>query len=169
MNPANPGTSEQWAAVPGFSDYEASTLGRVRRVRGTRAGIITPRTRNCDGYLEVRLTSDGKRHPKSLHGVVLSAFEGLRPEGHEGRHLDGNKLNNKLNNLQWGTPQQNTADKIAHGKMRGARNPKAKLTAGCILRMRDLRCAGTPYASIGTWFGVTATAAHSAITGKSWQ
>lgn len=64
-------------------------------------------------YLTVKLTQDGKRKSFRVHRLVANAFYGERPEGLEVRHLDGNSLNNALNNLAYGTHKQNMEDRVA--------------------------------------------------------
>jgi hypothetical protein len=51
------------------------------------------------------------------------------------RHLDGNRSNNRLDNLAWGTPLENGADKARHGTAKGERNGRAKLTAAKVRRI----------------------------------
>ena len=50
-----------------------------------------------------------------VHQLVLLTFRGKCPQGYESRHLNGDKLDNRLINLRWGTPQENHADRILHG------------------------------------------------------
>jgi hypothetical protein len=50
-----------------------------------------------------------------VHRLVLYAFAGPPPDGHECRHLDGNSRNNHASNLCWGTHSENIHDVIAHG------------------------------------------------------
>ena len=100
---------EQWKQITGFSDYMVSDQGRVCRVRK-----ISP---NSKGYKVIRLRrDDGSLTTLIVHRVVLSMFRGPCPEGLECRHLDGDKDNNNLDNLEWGTWAENHADAIVHGK-----------------------------------------------------
>lgn len=112
-------SAEEWRPVtmaePG---YEVSNLGRVRSFRKHR-GDAGPRIMRShvgsDGYLILGLTSSGKTHNIRVHVLVATAFYGLRPEGAEVRHLDGNPLNNHSTNLAWGTRSENVLDAVAHG------------------------------------------------------
>src|SRR4051812_26170742 len=104
---------ERWAPVPGLDGgYEVSDLGRVRSwMRTGRRPVNRPPTRLAEprllgmhyealgGYFVVNLS----RKPYLVHHLVLTAFDRPRPEGQEGRHLDGNRHNNALANLAWGT------------------------------------------------------------------
>lgn len=67
------------------------------------------------GYLYVNLFKDKCHSVRLVHDLVLVSFIGKRPEKMECRHLDGNRLNNKLSNLVWGTSSENTLDSVIHG------------------------------------------------------
>jgi hypothetical protein len=76
--------SENWKIVPNFDDYEVSDLGRVRRCRdgGTvKAGkILKPCKKIGADYLIVGLVKEGKRHPFTVHRLVMDTFVGPLPE-----------------------------------------------------------------------------------------
>lgn len=72
---------------------------------------------NGDGYLFVRLTINGKRKKWMLHKLMAELFLEPRPsKSHEIRHLDGNKKNNRIENLSWGTRKENAEDRERHGR-----------------------------------------------------
>jgi hypothetical protein len=115
--------SELWRKIPGFEQYEVSGLGRVRRDGRIRKFVLQ---RNYP-YLTITLWRDGKEHRKSAHRLVLEAFVGPCPPGHECAHGDGNPGNPRLTNLRWATPTENHADKKLHGTDNGgARNPMSR-------------------------------------------
>lgn len=113
---------EVWREIPGTrGGYSASSLGRVRsndRIttsgRKWRGKILTPSTRR-DGYLSVSTWTDGKQKTYLVHRAVLLAFRGPCPAGHEGLHRDGDRSNNALSNLAWGTHSENQHDQVRHG------------------------------------------------------
>ncbi len=157
---------EQWRAVRGYPGYEVSDLGRVRSWRLSGRGsrkrhspllrklIPNPRT---GGYLYVMLSIKGKVKLRQVHVMVLEAFVGLRPAGHETRHLKRDVTNNKLNNLVWGTPREQFEDQVRHGTdTRGERNGRAKLTNQQAKTIRRLLAAGTAGTSLTKRFGVSA-------------
>ncbi len=114
------GASERWKPVPGFEGrYEVSDHGRVRSLLRWRnqPGPRLVRTHpNPDGYLSVGLYApDGSRVTFRVHGLVLLAFVGKRPEGLVTRHLDGDQANNHVSNLAYGTSSENNLDKTRHG------------------------------------------------------
>jgi hypothetical protein len=72
--------------------------------------------------LSVVLSRNSKVKCVQVHVAVLEAFRGFRHPGQETRHLDGDSRNNRLRNLRWGTPAQNIADKVKHGRTRGSKH-----------------------------------------------
>ena len=86
--------------------YEVSNLGRVRRCIDNF--IYKPRLMSSGyHYIGLRKKPGGKTKNVSLHRLVLSSFTGLQ-EGKDVNHKDGNKHNNRLNNLEWVTPSENS-------------------------------------------------------------
>ena len=116
---------EQWRNVAGTSGhYEVSNLGRVRSIdrtinNRTYKGKVLTGTKNRSGHLAVNLS--GRRD--YIHRLVLETFVGPQPDGMECRHLDGNPENNRLSNLRWGTPFENSTDKGKHGTQYHKLNP----------------------------------------------
>ena len=123
--------TEQWKPVPGYEGlYSVSDHGRVRserRVVNRRDGrTYTFRERILRsglsrGYACVVLCRDGTERTFKVHRLVMLAFKGPRPEGNEIRHLNGVKTDNRLENLQYGTQSENTADQVIHGVHNQAR------------------------------------------------
>lgn len=107
---------EEWRAVPGAPGYEVSSQGRVRSWKPAPLRPYYFRlTPHWTGYVRVCLRIAGQTVQTGVHQMVLRAFEGECPEGLAVRHLDGNKLNNTLSNLQYGTPSENQRDQLVHG------------------------------------------------------
>ncbi|WP_341249098.1 HNH endonuclease [Cupriavidus pauculus] len=113
-------------SIPGYEGYAACEDGRI--FSNKTGKFLTP-TPNHKGYMRVQLSKDGKATSHSVHSLILLAFVGERPAGKVARHLNGNKAENALSNLAWGTPKQNEADKLAHGtRVCGERHPKSCIT-----------------------------------------
>jgi hypothetical protein len=110
--------AETWRTVPDAPAYRVSDLGRVystKSWRGQRGRFISPKP-FANGYRYVSL--DGLK--RTIHSLVLLAFEGPCPDDMEIRHLDGDKLNCALSNLTYGTRSQNGLDTVRHGKSQWA-------------------------------------------------
>jgi hypothetical protein len=94
-----------WKVVQEFPRYEVSNSGEIRIIAKNK--IISQRT-SKDGYKKLNLY-DGKLHTRSTHRVVLEAFkEKPKIKGIQCNHIDGNKLNNYADNLEWCTGSENT-------------------------------------------------------------
>lgn len=120
--------SEIWRDIPGFEgQYQASTLGRIRSLDRhvprqapgrklhyvLRYGYILRQTDNGHGYLQVGLGAKCKSY--KVHNLIALTFLGRRPLGADVRHLDGNRYNNRLENLMYGTRAENNRDIYAIG------------------------------------------------------
>jgi hypothetical protein len=102
--------------VMGFKDatYFASSDGGVYRVLLLKPG-------NSAGYHTAQMfDEDGKRVTKTLHSVIAESFIGPRPAGMLINHIDGNKRNNSISNLEYVTPQQN----VVHAWRTGLNRPR---------------------------------------------
>lgn len=114
-------TVEHWKPIPGFPDYAASDQGRIRRevpdYRG-RVGHILKQSMP-GRYAFVTLYIDGEPVNVSVHRVICHTFHGDPPSAsHHAAHDNGDRKNNRANNLAWKTPAENEADKIRHGTSR---------------------------------------------------
>lgn len=108
--------TEVWRAVVGFEDlYQVSSRGRVRTLHGGRVRILKPWI-TPDGYLTVDLHRSGQRKHGRVHVLVATAWYGPCPEGNVCRHLNGDPMDNGLENLAWGTFSENSHDTVRHGR-----------------------------------------------------
>lgn len=110
--------TEEWRPIPSTGGaYEVSSIGRVRSYKRQGATRIyaTPK------MLTVSLDSDGRPavgvagRIRRVHNLMLEAFVGQPAPGQEVRHLDGDRTNNVLANLAYGTHVENMADQVRHG------------------------------------------------------
>jgi len=103
---------EKWKEISAFP-YSVSSWGRVRN---DLRGNFLKGSSNQKGYLQVDLKFEGRRMYPAIHTLVALYFIGKRPgPRHQINHLDGNKLNNKVENLEYVTPSQNVVHSISLG------------------------------------------------------
>lgn len=117
--------------------------------------------------------SHGKKISRYVHDLVLSNLYKKRPGNPRkitARHLDGNKSNNKLINLSWGTIAENHADKVRHGTSnRGSRHPLSKLVESDVLEIVRLHKAGASGVSLSKRYHVSDATISVIVNGKKWS
>lgn len=114
---------ERWLPVPGFESlYLVSSAGRVfsnerTYPSGWRRGPRLMRLAQAKtGYMKIDLSDlNGERTSYQVHRIVARAFLGEPQPGHQVRHLNGVRTDNRLANLAWGTASENALDCIRHG------------------------------------------------------
>lgn len=111
---------ENWKDIKGYEGfYQVSDLGNVkslsRIVSHNKSGVLTIKERmlkmsvDAHGYKHVMLSKNGKVKANKVHTLVAIAFLGFIPCGYNKviNHIDFDRLNNKLNNLEITTPRDN--------------------------------------------------------------
>jgi hypothetical protein len=163
---------EVWKPVVGLEhSHEVSNFGNIRTIpreitRANRWGGVSRirlRQRNVklrhthDGYLIGNLALD---HAKTLtikaHRVVAQAFLPNPGNLPEVNHIDGDKTNNSVENLEWCTSKQNRAHAVATGLHAcGERSPLAKLKEVEVKEIRYLRKLGFSGVDVGRLYGIS--------------
>ena len=107
--------NEIWVPVLGYeSIYEVSNFGRVKNILKFNNRIRNPR-KTKDGYLYLELSSYYKRTTKKVHRIVAESFFG-KEEDKCVNHIDGNKLNNNIDNLEWISTRDNCIHRSSRSK-----------------------------------------------------
>lgn len=163
-------SQEVWKDIPGYEGkYQASNMGNIRsverviqRANGTTCTIkqrVLKQTSKA-GYPHVNL---GYNKTKKVHALVALTFIGDRPCKADVRHKDGNKDNNKLSNLEYGTRSENNLDWY---KIRGYVTRSQKLSPQKAMEIRDLLSKGKSQREIANHYCVC----KSTITAiKNWK
>lgn len=100
----------------GFEHYLACSSGHIISLKKVRPIVLRPKLTK-DGYHEVGLFDGSKQKYIRSHILVTTAFHGPRPLGMQTRHKDAIRTHNESNNLAWGTPEENYADREIHGNV----------------------------------------------------
>ena len=107
---------EEWRWVPGYEGiYKVSSRGRVRSFHPRSAGKLLKPGHSTYGYARVGLCVNGQMTQFNIYWLVAAAFIGPHPVGMEIRHLDGDRTNDALYNLAYGTIRENQLDAVRHG------------------------------------------------------
>lgn len=114
--------TEVWKDVVGYEGlYQVSNLGRVKSLaKIDRLGRCYPerlkaQVNNGTGYLVVNLKHNGKQQMRSVHRLVAEHFISNELELPEVNHIDGNKFNNVVDNLEWCTHSENMQHAVDTG------------------------------------------------------
>lgn len=154
--------NETWKPCPGFEKYySVSDLGRVRRDApsghgGTQVGHIMKQS-IASRYLCVTLCVNSKYTSCLVHRLVCRAFHGDPPNPKdETNHIDGDKMNNRANNLEWMTRTENIRHSYTIGTHgRGERHYRAKFTHADVLNIRQRLANGEKCVHLAKEFGVS--------------
>ena len=124
MTPAqNKSPTEEWKAIPGFEGYyEASTLGNIRsvnRIINCPWGEVYPAKGKAKavckdkyGYYHVCLSKEGKKYYPTVHSLIAKTFISNQDNKPCVDHIDGDRLNNRVENLRWCTVRENNRNPI---------------------------------------------------------
>lgn len=131
---------EIWKDIPGYEGlYQISNYGNVRSMNyNKKVGNIKELKPNTtrDGYLEVHISKDSKRRYFLIHRLVAQAFIDNPDNKPQVNHIDGDKSNNNVSNLEWvtnGENQRHAYDnglKSARGAYEANRKPVRCVTTG---------------------------------------
>lgn len=91
-------TAEIWKKAVGYDTFEVSNFGRVKN---TRLEIIKAQRKTPNGYLIVTLKENGVKHTEYVHRLVAKAFINNPEHLSSVNHIDENKENNHVDNLEW--------------------------------------------------------------------
>jgi hypothetical protein len=161
----------EWRPVHGWTAYEVSNCGQVRRVKSgprTRPGRLLKLSPTRYGYLRVALYGGGRKQCCHVHSLVARAFIGECPPDMTVDHLDGDKLNNHATNLEYVTRSENVRRAHASGAYaRGECRTGAKLDARKVREIRGLFPTHTN-SQIARLYGVSHAAIRHIRIGRTW-
>lgn len=165
----------KWAEVPDWPGYRVSDDGIVQSCR-TNHGYRTDRWRVMkpfmteDGYAKVHLSNNCRKLKTGVHRLVLICHGPPCPgPSAHAMHGNGNKLDNRIENLSWGFAKENNADRDRHGRTaRGSRCGSSRLTEAVVVDVWKMRHSGMRTSDIARRTGVDPTTIRSVLNGKSW-
>ena len=156
---------EEWRQIPFAPDYEASNLGRVRSNKTVHPRVLT-RRRDSNGYVEYHFRTGGRSLYRRGAQAVLAAFRGPQPPNHDCCHINGDRTDDRLSNLRYGTRSQNIEDNRRNGTL-----ARGEVMSHAALKPEDVRRIRASSDSIGTIarrLGVAESTVRFARAGTRW-
>lgn len=172
--------NEYWSFIPNTHClYQVSNLGRVKslyRMDGflptgiefVRSPKIIKQTKNRDGYLLVGIIFDHGKKTVSVHKLIGISFIPNPLRYTELNHINSNKTDNRVENLQWCTRGQNISEAYRKGLMcvKGRGNPNRKLTEGQVMEIFN---SGESNINLSKKYNVTSSTIGDIKRGTKWS
>lgn len=178
--------TEIWIQAKGFEGwYEVSNFGRIKRLprlsknsrndsyKKYNEKILSTKNSTNGRYLNVKLTVNGITKTIQVHRLILESFIPNLENKKEVNHKDGNKKNNKLENLEWVTSSENKIHAIKNNLIKyafGEKVSKAKLNNNTVKEIKKyLKNKSMLQKDIARKFGITEKMVTDINTGRTWS
>lgn len=174
--------NEVWKDIEGFeSFYQVSSAGRIkslsRKIIRKRSSVeetlperIMSVKKRTNYYPKVSLSKNGKVRYFKVHKLVALAFLQKDSAKNQVNHVDGDKTNNNVANLEWISP----SDNIKHARDSGliidkSRKGNKRLNLAQVVFFKILHSEGFSYEKIGKIFNISRCTISDAVTGRTWK
>ena len=107
---------ERWIPAYEYPMYEVSNTGYIRNAHTKK---ILKTQINKQGYKTLSLSKDGKARTVRVNRLIAQSFYGGSFDGLDVDHVDTNKQNNHISNLEWCTNKENMAHAYTNGLASG--------------------------------------------------
>lgn len=164
---------EEWRSINGFDHYIVSNMGNVKNV--ITGNIIGKKTSNKYQYKRIKLSQDGKKLFIDVHRLVAETFIPNPEKLEVVNHINGDKSDNRVENLEWCTRSYNQlhAYKTGLQKVRtGEQVGSSKLTKENVQYIKShykkYDKEFNAYA-LARKFGVTNSTIFKCLKGENWK
>ena len=158
----------EFIPIPGHNRYEISPNGVIRNVKTKR---VKGQYIGSTGYYMVSFSYNNKSKPKRVHRLIATAFI-PNPKGlPEVNHKDGNKINNRIENLEWITHEGNMRHAFKTGLLNntGENNGQSKLNPDKVTAIRKYLSSGVSQQKIADKFNVSRSCIQGIKDGRLWS
>ena len=176
---------ETFRVIKDFTDYQISDLGRVKTIsrkirylhgvtkkehfRQSEERFLKVQYNNVTGYKFYQLYKDKKMYNKTIHRLVAESFY-TKGFGDSVNHIDGNKHNNTLVNLEWCSNEYNHEHATKTGlKAKGERIGSSKLNDNCVIAIKYFLAQGLSHTELSKAFNISRATISLISEGKSWR
>lgn len=151
------------------TNYSVTADGKIFNTK-TNKFVKTHIMGDGIGYLRCTIRIDKKSHSFLVHRMVAETYLRNVSELEFINHIDNNRTNNNVTNLEWVTRQGNVNHMLAQRRqMHGERHFRAKLNNALVTSIRALYRAGQKISSLAKQYGVSSSVMRSCIKGKTWK
>jgi len=167
-------SKEIWKDVVGYKGiYQVSNIGRVKSLHCGKVRILKPGLDSA-GYPLVTLCRHGEHYSARVHRLVAGAFlERPSPAHTDVNHKNGNKQDNRIENLEWVTPAENmqhSYDVLGRLGPRGEIQGNSRLTRDDAKRIRRLYATGQySQRELARMFGVGQMTISDIVRRETWK
>lgn len=170
-----------WKDIEGYKGFYqineegvVRSLPRLEYVESTRTGghyrkrmgRIIAQSKNNAGYMQVHLHIDGGTKAFSVHRLVAISFIPNPYDKPEVNHIDEDKTNNKVSNLEWSTRVDNELH--SSYRMRGSSNGYSLLSEEQVLEITKMLSDNISQVNIAKHFNISNHTVHKIKVGKNW-
>lgn len=159
---------EQWEFVKGFENYLVSSLGNVKTINGKLRKVVYD-SKNDYGYVELWKNNKGKKF--RIHRLVAETFIPNTLGKEQVNHIDGDKKNNCVSNLEWVTPKENIRHAIENDLSSikyGSKNLSSKLKEEDVKYIRENARINKSVKELSEIYNVSTTTIYNIINYKKW-
>ena len=170
---------EIWKTIQEYENYQISNLGRIKSLkRKVNYKNIKKRTipgkilklQRTRGYCTVTLSNKNIRKTKRIHRLVAQAFI-PNPENKPCiNHIDCNKQNNRVENLEWCYQEENEKHAYKNGlKFKGEKHPNSKLKKNDVIKIKKLLKTNMLQTEIAKIFNIGNWTISAIKLNKTWK
>lgn len=161
---------KSWRQIPKYNGYFASKDGQILSLaKNQNRPYIMKQIVAEDGHRYVLLYREKKAMKMFVHRAVLMAWDRMPEPGEEARHLNDDPSENALENLSWGSRQENVDDKRKNGRLPlGEDSAQHKLTEAMVMDIRSRYADGESSSNLGAEYGIARNTVLSIVRGETW-
>lgn len=175
--------NEIWKPVLGYEHiYVVSNKGVIKSIdhvvqhkdgkKRLQVGRLLKTCVSFKGYVQVSLSSNGKRFHTGVHRIVAISFIENPHKKSQVNHKDGNKLNNHVSNLEWCTNRENQIHAIKNNLIKHntcQNHHMSKLSNADVLNIRQLHINNIRAAELSRTYNISQTAISNILKRKTYK
>jgi hypothetical protein len=160
----------EWKVIEGFPGYMVSNTGKVKSFKLYSNGRLLKPCVGKSGYPMVKLSNGEQIKTCDVHRLVAYAFLPNPDNLEEVNHIDGNKKNANVKNLEWVSKSENCRHRnMIHPEMsKGERNPNSKLNKQAVKKIYKHAWDGKKLTELAEKYGINTNQVSAIKNGRAW-